>query len=197
MSRRSTWWWGCWSGLRLPPQQPLLPGTCVPATRPLFVLLILLALSCPCAGGPIKPVQQGQPAVSGVGWPCLCWAGLLLGRLCAVLATGPYWWFEVGKLPEESGSRCTRPASPWVSLVGTSTHMPWGVCVCCAWGWGMLLSPSAQVPSGPLAVGTSGHPACRCGDLVLGRRGEPWVACPDSCLPSSVAPGEDRPAGHH
>lgn len=66
-SRRSTWWWGCWSAPRVPPQQPLLPGMCVPATRPLFVLLILFALSCPGAGCPVKPVQQGQPAVSGVG----------------------------------------------------------------------------------------------------------------------------------
>ena len=144
--------------------------------------MILFALSYPGAGCPIKPVQQGQPAVSGVGVAVLepgrararqglCQAGL-------VLATGPYWWLEVGKLPEESGSRCTRPASPWVSLVGANAHMPWGVFASCAWGWGMLLSSSAQLPAVPLALGTSGHLACWCGDLVLGRRGEPWGDVP-------------------
>ena len=151
---------------------------CVLATWPLLVLLILFALSCPCAGCPMKPVNKHSLQSLGWEWPCSCWAGLVLGRHCAMLATGPYWWFEVGKLPKESGSRCTCPASPWVSLVGTDTHMPWGVCACCAWGWGMLLGPSAQVPTGPLAVGTFGCPACQCGDLVSGRRGEPWGDVP-------------------
>ena len=88
----------------VPPRQPLLPGPCVPAARPLFVLLMLFSLSCPHFG---CPAQQGSPTrsvASGVGGlsPTVGWA-------CAGPGTGLYWCLGVTNCPEDSASWCTRP----------------------------------------------------------------------------------------
>lgn len=196
VSRCSTWWWGCWSALRVPPQQPLLPGMCVPAAQPLFVLLILFALSCPSAGCPMKPVQQGQPAVSGVGV-----AVLELGRARA--RQGSCW--PLGPTGSLRWANCLRSQGPSVPVLPVP-GCPWwaptltcpGVSLQAVHGAGAYCSAlPLNSPLGLLLWGYLGILPAGVGTWCWEGGESPGVMCPDSCLHGSVAPGEDRPDGHH